>query len=142
MFKLVVFVVIVAAVYAAEEPVRVVRQGVVPIVQPTIQPIVATLNPYLRGNYPHHAYVKGAEATARIVSQHNDAAPDGSAYAYSYETENGIAVQEQGQWRPISPEEGIQAVVGSYRTPLSDGRIQIVEYSADENGYRPVIKYQ
>lgn len=60
----------------------------------------------------------------------------------SYETENGIAAQERGQWRQINAQEGAHIVEGSYRFPLQDGRVQIVEYQADENGYRPVIKYQ
>ncbi|KAL3283238.1 hypothetical protein HHI36_006386 [Cryptolaemus montrouzieri] len=137
MFKLAIFVAIVALTYAAEEPLRIARQGIVPV---NNQPLVAGVNPYLRQQYK--PYTAGAEAAARILSQQQDAAPDGSGYAYSYETENGIAVQEQAQYRAISPEEGIQAVVGSYRYPLPDGRLVIVEYQSDENGYRPVIKYQ
>lgn len=31
---------------------------------------------------------------------------------------------------------------GRYETLLPDGRKQIVEYEADEAGYRPVIKYE
>ncbi|XP_045472256.1 cuticle protein CP14.6-like [Harmonia axyridis] len=134
MFKLAVFVAIVAVVYGAELPIKT-RQV---LINPTIQPLISGINPYYRQQIQPH----GVEASARILTQQQDAAPDGTGYAYSYETENGIAAQEQGQWRQISAEEGAHTVVGSYRFPLQDGRVQIVEYQADENGYRPVIKYQ
>lgn len=32
--------------------------------------------------------------------------------------------------------------VGSYYVLLPDGRIQLVEYEADQGGYRPKITYQ
>ncbi|XP_044751374.1 cuticle protein CP14.6-like [Coccinella septempunctata] len=134
MFKLAIFVAIVAVVYGAETPIKT-RQVVL---SPTIQPL-AGINPYYRQQPIHYNNV---EASARILSQQQDAAPDGSGYAYSYETENGIAAQEQGQWRQLSAEEGAHSVIGSYRFPLQDGRVQIVEYTADENGFKPVIKYQ
>ncbi|CAB0033986.1 unnamed protein product [Trichogramma brassicae] len=56
-----------------------------------------------------------------ILRQTNDIYPDGS-YAYSYETENGIAHQEQG---------------GSYGYTAPDGTPYVITYVADQNGYQP-----
>lgn len=72
-----VFVAIVAVVYGAESPIKV-RQVVI---NPTIQPIIAGINPYYR--QPIHTYQAGHEAAARILTQQQDASPDGSGYAYS-----------------------------------------------------------
>lgn len=33
-------------------------------------------------------------------------------------------------------------VKGSYEVPLPDGRIQVVHYTADDNGYHPEISYK
>jgi len=35
-----------------------------------------------------------------------------------------------------------EAARGEYRVLLPDGRMQIVEYEADEEGYRPKIRYE
>ncbi|XP_034949702.1 endocuticle structural glycoprotein SgAbd-4-like [Chelonus insularis] len=72
-----------------------------------------------------------------ILRQSSDVSPDGS-YQYSYETENGIQVAENGQPGPLN-EEGAPAVVaqGQYSYTGDDGQVYSVSYVADENGFRP-----
>lgn len=56
---------------------------------------------------------------------------------YRYETDNGIAAQEQGNIQPQGPEQAIKSVTGQFQflTPENE-QIQI-SYVADENGYQP-----
>ncbi|XP_073953661.1 uncharacterized protein [Choristoneura fumiferana] len=70
------------------------------------------------------------EKTARIISFQNE--NKGNSYQYSFETENGIKVQERGQ----SQGKGIQ-VQGGYSYTGDDGQVYTVTYTADENGFRP-----
>ncbi|XP_023314752.1 endocuticle structural glycoprotein SgAbd-2-like [Trichogramma pretiosum] len=71
-----------------------------------------------------------------ILRQTNDIYPDGS-YAYSYETENGIAHQEQGVAN-IPGETGyVPAVQGSYGYTAPDGTPIVITYVADQNGFQP-----
>nr|CAI5864349.1 unnamed protein product [Callosobruchus analis] len=53
-----------------------------------------------------------------------------------YETENGIAAQEQGRPRQIGPEAPIVAQ-GSFSYTAADGTPIQLSYVADENGFQP-----
>lgn len=61
---------------------------------------------------------------------------DGS-YKFSYETENGIKAQEQGEVKNKGTENEIQSVSGSYSYTAPDGQVITVTYIADENGFQP-----
>lgn len=61
---------------------------------------------------------------------------DGS-YHFSYETENGIKAQEQGEVKNKGSENEIQSVSGSYSYTAPDGQVITVTYIADENGFQP-----
>ncbi|XP_066255172.1 endocuticle structural glycoprotein SgAbd-1-like [Euwallacea similis] len=67
-----------------------------------------------------------------IINQRSSVEPDGS-YQYSYETENGIAAQEQGRQGPA---EGTVAQ-GGFRYVSPEGTPVVVQYVADENGFQP-----
>lgn len=54
-------------------------------------------------------------------------------YAFEY-TANDIYHSQQ------QDDQGL--VKGSYEVPLPDGRVQIVQYTADGNGYHPEISYK
>ncbi|XP_019876047.1 larval cuticle protein LCP-22-like [Aethina tumida] len=64
----------------------------------------------------------------RILRQESDISPDGS-YRYAYETENGIAAQEQGV--------GAQSAQGNFAWTSPEGVPVAIQYVADENGYQP-----
>ncbi|XP_065205350.1 endocuticle structural glycoprotein ABD-4-like [Planococcus citri] len=69
-----------------------------------------------------------------ILSQKQEISPDGSYY-YSYQTGNGIAVDERSQYRALGPEEGTQDVQGYYAYTGPDGVQYAVSYTSGENGF-------
>ncbi|PZC85399.1 larval cuticle protein LCP-22 [Helicoverpa armigera] len=75
---------------------------------------------------------------AQIVKFGNEANPDGS-YAYFYETDNGIAAQEQGTPRNFGGNPPVVPVVaqGSFSWTSPEGEPIAISYVADENGYQP-----
>ncbi|XP_026750982.1 larval cuticle protein LCP-22-like [Galleria mellonella] len=78
------------------------------------------------------------DQTANIIRYDNDINPDGS-YSYAFETDNGIAAQEQGTPRdfggnpPIIPD----VAQGSFSWVSPEGEQVSISYVADENGYQP-----
>ncbi|KRT85225.1 Insect cuticle protein, partial [Oryctes borbonicus] len=72
-----------------------------------------------------------------ILRQQSDVNPDGS-YQWSYETENGISAQEQGQLKnvPNSPDPAIEAQ-GGFQYTAPDGTPIQLSYVANENGFQP-----
>ncbi|XP_015180887.1 PREDICTED: endocuticle structural glycoprotein SgAbd-2-like [Polistes dominula] len=70
----------------------------------------------------------------------NGPEPDGS-YSFSFETGNGIRVNEKGEPRKSvqqNPENEYPLYVqGSYQYPSSDGSEISLTYVADENGFQP-----
>lgn len=73
-----------------------------------------------------------------ILSYENVNNGDGS-YKYSYETENGIKVEEQGELKNKGTDNEIQSVRGSYSYTAPDGQLITVTYIADENGFQPQV---
>lgn len=71
-----------------------------------------------------------------IISYENVNNGDGS-YKFSYETENGIKAQEQGELKNKGTDNEIQSVSGSYSYTAPDGQVITVTYIADENGFQP-----
>ncbi|KAG7210922.1 hypothetical protein KM043_016299 [Ampulex compressa] len=69
-----------------------------------------------------------------ILRQSQDISPGGS-YSYSYDTENGISVSEQGQPKNIGPNQ-IEVVRGQFSYTAPDGTPILVTYTADENGFQ------
>lgn len=63
---------------------------------------------------------------------------DGS-YKWSYETENGIKAEEQGELKNKGSDNEIQSVRGSYSYTAPDGQVITVNYIADENGFQPQV---
>ncbi|KAI8428871.1 hypothetical protein MSG28_007511 [Choristoneura fumiferana] len=79
------------------------------------------------------------DANAQTLKFGNDQGPDGS-YNYFYETDNGIAAQEQGTPRNFGGNPPVVPVVaqGSYSWTSPEGEVIAISYIADENGYQPV----
>ncbi|XP_033210569.1 endocuticle structural glycoprotein SgAbd-1-like [Belonocnema kinseyi] len=79
---------------------------------------------------------------AILRSSENGPNPDGS-YNWSYETENGIQAQEQGELRSFAKsadaESNGAAVVaqGAFSYTADDGTPISLTYIADENGFQP-----
>lgn len=83
---------------------------------------------------------KAAQLTGReqipIISQDQDVNFDGT-YRLSYETGNGIVVQEQGVLKNAgSPDNEIEDVQGSYQYTAPDGSPVSLQYVANENGFQ------
>ena len=62
---------------------------------------------------------------------------DGS-FVYSFESDNGIKQQASGERKPVG-EDGSDVIVmkGSYEFIGADGQVYVVDWEADENGFRP-----
>ncbi|KAF2893046.1 hypothetical protein ILUMI_13129 [Ignelater luminosus] len=86
---------------------------------------------------PQPNYQPSPGKVIAILRQASEVNPDGS-YQWNYETENGIAAEEQGhlQQSAASKEAGT-AAQGSYHYTAPDGTPVAVQYVADENGFQP-----
>ena len=103
------------------------------------------------------AYVAaGALLPVAIVRQNIESADDGSYkhrykrpnylrlsakyycnfFICSFETENGIKVEESGSLKQITPEAAGTASRGSYSYTAPDGTVITTNWVADENGFR------
>ncbi|XP_071442418.1 endocuticle structural glycoprotein SgAbd-2-like [Hetaerina americana] len=70
-----------------------------------------------------------------IVRQSQDVGFDGT-FQYSYETANGITVEEKGYLKNAGvKDQEAQVVEGSFSYPGPDGRPLTVRYYADETGF-------
>ncbi|KAJ8732717.1 hypothetical protein PYW07_015316 [Mythimna separata] len=78
------------------------------------------------------------DRNAQILKYGNEVNPDGS-YAYYYETDNGIAAQEQGTPRNFGGNPPVVPSVaqGSFSWISPEGKNVVITYVADENGYQP-----
>ncbi|XP_013141397.1 PREDICTED: larval cuticle protein 1-like [Papilio polytes] len=74
----------------------------------------------------------------KIVRSEFNQEPDG-AYNFGFETENGINRQENGQLKEALDEENkphtVVVVRGSYTYTDKDGKVETVNYFADETGF-------
>lgn len=84
----------------------------------------------------YQQFRQSGEAAARILRNDATINPDGS-YAYAYETENGIAAQEQGQPKAFNNQQVGEAVQGSFQYTSPEGIPIQLQYVADENGFQP-----
>lgn len=71
------------------------------------------------------------DRNARILRQDNDI--DANSYHYLYQTENGIAAEENGN---VATNAGTRAS-GFYEYVGDNGLKYRVDYTADENGFQP-----
>ena len=88
---------------------------------------------------PYHAPAPApyhAPAPAYGKAPHYDETP--KPYAFEY----GVADDYSGaNFKAAETADG-KAVTGSYQVNLPDGRVQIVTYTADQNGYVADVKYE
>ncbi|KAG7299461.1 hypothetical protein JYU34_016421 [Plutella xylostella] len=94
----------------------------------TPRPVLAPL--YASKNYGD----RYAEKSASIVRLDNEITDN--SYHYLYQTDNGIAAEESGVVEPNVNGGGTRAR-GFYEYIGDDGQKYRVDYTADENGFRP-----
>ncbi|KOB51793.1 putative cuticle protein, partial [Operophtera brumata] len=70
-----------------------------------------------------------SDKNAELINIKNALTPEG--YAYSFDTSNGIHIDESA-----TTADGVKAL-GSYSYTGDDGKVYSVIYSADENGFQP-----
>ncbi|CAH2237022.1 jg9514 [Pararge aegeria aegeria] len=74
------------------------------------------------------------DSEARII--HNEYTIDEVGnYRYSFETSNGISREESGSFFNVGQPNQHVLIIGRYSYINTDGKKEMVEYSADENGY-------
>ncbi|XP_060516890.1 endocuticle structural glycoprotein SgAbd-8-like [Cylas formicarius] len=78
-----------------------------------------------------------SEAAALILKQDSQVFFDGS-YHSSFETENGIFAEEEGNLKNTGKADAEAGEVrGFFQYTAPDGSLVRVEYTADENGFSP-----
>lgn len=77
------------------------------------------------------AYVALSKTAQKVLQDPQDYL--NRKYAFEYTANDIYHTQQQD-------DQGL--VKGSYEVPLPDGRVQIVQYTADNNGYHPEISYK
>ncbi|XP_017785738.1 PREDICTED: endocuticle structural glycoprotein SgAbd-5-like [Nicrophorus vespilloides] len=70
-----------------------------------------------------------------ILHQESEFNQDGS-YKFSYESQDGTKVSEVGSVKNVNNKD-VHVAEGSYSYIGDDGKDVVVQYVADENGYRP-----
>lgn len=73
-----------------------------------------------------------------IIIQEQESAPSKKHYAFSYTVKD----KASGDDFSHTQQQKDGAVKGSYNVQLPDGRMQIVNYIADNNGYRAEVSYE
>ncbi|XP_047986599.1 endocuticle structural protein SgAbd-6-like [Leguminivora glycinivorella] len=73
-------------------------------------------------------------APVAIVKQDSEVNING--YNFDFETSDGTARQEQGEYKNDTDQQGL-AVKGSYKYVAPDGQHISVTFVADKNGYQP-----
>lgn len=63
---------------------------------------------------------------------------DPANYEFSYEVQDAVAGLDFGHREMRKDQEA----TGTYHVLLPDGRTQIVDYVADNAGYRPMVRYE
>ncbi|XP_018008728.1 larval cuticle protein LCP-17 [Hyalella azteca] len=74
----------------------------------------------------------GRSASQIGVVRDDSVAPVGARYRTSFQTDNGITIEEEGSEGSV----GQTVVRGSYSYTAPDGQVITINYVADENGYR------
>ncbi|XP_035914181.1 endocuticle structural glycoprotein SgAbd-5-like [Anopheles stephensi] len=76
-----------------------------------------------------------------IVTDDKEMNVDGS-YKFFYEQSDGQKREETAELKASAADPEVQAisVSGSYEYTDNDGKRYLVTYTADENGYRPMVK--
>ncbi|VEN46386.1 unnamed protein product [Callosobruchus maculatus] len=72
----------------------------------------------------------------RIISQTADVDTDGS-YRWSFEADNGISAQEQGQLKGGNAQDAVGEAQGQFQYTSPDGTPLQITYIANENGFQP-----
>ncbi|XP_055630004.1 uncharacterized protein LOC129770879 [Toxorhynchites rutilus septentrionalis] len=98
------------------------------------------------------AYRALAKYAARVLNQHagrqyddgetdsyNDASDQKKHYVFSYSVKDAASGDD---FSHTQQQQVNGAVKGSYKVQLPDGRMQIVKYVADNNGYRADVTYE
>lgn len=91
-----------------------------------------------RGGGGGFGFGGGSSGPQIPITRFNSQNPGDGSYSYSYETGNGISAQEEGHLVNAGSQSEAESVRGSFSYTGPDGQQYSIQYTADENGFRPV----
>lgn len=86
-----------------------------------------------------NSFRSGAQSNNEIRTLKESKEQDENGYKYAYETANNIEAQEQGRLDNAGSDAEVLRAVGYYQYVGEDGQTYRVDYTADENGFRPRV---
>lgn len=86
-----------------------------------------------------NSFRSGAQSNNDIRTLKESKEQDENGYKYAYETENNIEAQEQGRLDNTGSDAEVLRAFGFYQYTGDDGQTYRVDYTADENGFRPRV---
>ncbi|XP_017785783.1 PREDICTED: flexible cuticle protein 12-like [Nicrophorus vespilloides] len=77
------------------------------------------------------------EANSKIINYEYNTMYLGGGYKYAFESDDGIKKEETGEIVNEGRDDQFIKVTGSYSYIGDDGKMYMVVYTADENGFHP-----
>lgn len=106
--------------------------------------IASTLAQQHHNNQQHHQQQQQQQQQVDIKKQNvpilayqNSLQHEGT-FNYAFESGDGTKAEQNGQLKYVDQENAGEAIQGQFSYEGDDGQTYSIQYTADENGYRPV----
>jgi hypothetical protein len=88
-------------------------------------------------NHQQQQQVDIKKQNVPILALQNNLQHDGT-FNYAFESGDGTKAEQNGQLKYVDQENAGEAIQGQFSYEGDDGQTYSIQYTADENGYRPV----